>query len=151
VSALPPIAELLPHRGPALLLDELIAQAPERVTCRVTVRADAAYARDGRLPAVLALEYMAQTIGAWVGLRARARGEPVRIGFLLGTRELRLFVDDFAAGDVLDVDAEHVWGDSALGSFRCAVRRAGSSQVLAEATINAFQGDKDQVEEVARR
>jgi len=149
VSGLPRIAELLPHRGPALLLDEVIAHETERVTCRVTLREGAAYARDGRLPAVLAIEYMAQTIGAWVGLRARARGEPVRIGFLLGTRELRLHVDSFAAGDVLDVDAEHVWGDLALGSFRCAVRRAG--EVVAEATINAFQGDQDQIEEVAKR
>lgn len=153
MSALPPIADVLPHRGPAILLDEVTAYEGERVTCRVTLREGAAYARDGRLPAVLAIEYMAQTIGAWVGLRARARGEPVRIGFLLGTRELRLHVDSFAPGDVLDIDAEHVWGDLALGSFRCVVRRSGpgSSEVVAEATINAFQGDQDQIAEVAKR
>lgn len=149
MTAAPPIAELLPHRGPALLLDEVIAHAPERVTCRVTLREGAAYACDGRVPAIVAIEYMAQTIGAWVGLRALARGEPVRIGFLLGTRELRLDVESFAVGDVLEIDAEHVWGDSALGSFRCVVRRA--SDVLAEATINAFQGDKNQIDEVLKR
>ena len=58
MSGLPRIAELLPHRGPALLLDEVIAHETERVTCRVTLREGAAYARDGRLPAVLAIEYI---------------------------------------------------------------------------------------------
>ena len=32
------------------------------------------------------LEYMAQAIGAYAGYTARLRGEPVRIGYLLGTR-----------------------------------------------------------------
>ena len=38
------------------------------------------------VPGYVGLEYIAQTIAAHGGLRARAVGEPVRIGFLLGTR-----------------------------------------------------------------
>lgn len=138
MSELPPVAELLPHRGPAIVVDRVVAASPERATVEVTPPAD--------VPATMALEYMAQAIGAWVGLRARARGEPIRIGFLLGTRELRLEVERFAAGERLEVDAEHLWGDTALGTFRCRVRRGEAA--LARADINVFQGD---LEEVARR
>jgi predicted hotdog family 3-hydroxylacyl-ACP dehydratase len=123
-----------------VLLDEVVEADGPRVLCRVTIRPDAPFAEAGRVPGVIALEYMAQAIGVYAGLRARGRGRPPRIGYLLGTRELTLEVDAFDAGDVLLVEASHVWGDEQLGSFDCAVRRAGAT--VAAATINVYQGEE---------
>jgi predicted hotdog family 3-hydroxylacyl-ACP dehydratase len=120
-----------------VLLDEVTAYDGERVRCRVHIRPDGLFVEGGRVPGVVALEYMAQAIGAYAGLRARAAGQPVRIGYLLGTREMTLEVAHFEVGDELEVVAEHLFGDEQLGSFRCAVSRGGAP--VAAATLNVYQ------------
>lgn len=140
----PPVASLLPQSGPMVLLDEVTDCDAERVTCRAAVRPDGLFVEEGRVPAVVAIEYMAQAIGAFAGLRARAAGQPVRIGYLLGTREMTLGVDHFDVGDELVVEAVHLFGGEQLGSFRCAVTRRGAP--VAAATINVYQaGDAEEI------
>jgi predicted hotdog family 3-hydroxylacyl-ACP dehydratase len=140
VTRFPPVAELLPHAGAMVLLDEVVEHAEERLVARVRLHAGSVFAEGGRIPALVAIEYMAQAIGAYAGMRARAAGEPVRIGYLLGTRDLALELDAFDAGDELLVEARHVWGDEQLGSFECAVSRAG--RVVATALVNVYQGSE---------
>jgi predicted hotdog family 3-hydroxylacyl-ACP dehydratase len=123
-----------------VLIDEVLEAAEDRVVARVTLRATSPFVEDGRVPAIVAIEYMAQTIGAFAGLRARAAGGSPRIGFLLGTREMALEVDAFAVGDELTIEARHVFGDERLGSFRCEVRCGGST--LASAQLNVYEGDE---------
>ena len=135
----PALAELIPQSGSMVLLDEVVEAAGPRIACRVRLRPDSLFAAEGRVPAVMAIEYMAQAVAAYAGLRARAAGEPIRIGYLLGTRELALETDHFDVGDELVVEATHVWGDEQIGSFRCTVARDGLP--LAAATVNVYQGD----------
>ncbi len=137
---LPPIAELLPHAGPMVLLDALVEAGDGRVVARVTLRPASLFVEDGKVPAIVAIEYMAQAIGAYAGLRARAAGGAPRIGYLLGTRDMSLEVDAFSVGDELTVEAQHVWGDEQLGSFRCEVRRGG--RALASALVNVYEGNE---------
>ena len=49
------------------------------------------------------MELMAQGIGAFAGIEALKAGEPVRLGFLLGTRKLDLFADSVPVGTELEV------------------------------------------------
>ncbi len=83
----PDILQLIPHQLPMALLDELIDHGPGHVRARMRVTngkpfVDAA----GRFPAWAGIELMRQAIAAFGGLESRACGQPVRIGFLLGTR-----------------------------------------------------------------
>jgi len=137
MTELPPIASVVPHSGTMLLLDEVVAFDGHRVVCRVRLRPDSTFMDAGRVRAIVALEYMAQAVAAFAGLRARFAGESVQIGYLLGTRELRLAVDDFEAGDELLVEAAHVWGEEQLGSFDCTVSEGGRK--VASATLNVYQ------------
>ncbi len=136
----PPIAELLPHSGAMVLLDEVVEHGEGRIVTRVTLRPGSLFTEGGRIPALVAIEYMAQTVGAYAGMRARAAGEPVQMGYLLGTRELTLDVDAFDVGDELVVEARHVWGDEQLGSFQCVVGREG--RAVASALLNVYQGSE---------
>lgn len=120
-----------------LLLDEVRAAGEATITCGVTVREPCLFMDDHRVRAVIALEYMAQCVGAFAGLKARARGEPVRVGYLVGAREVAFAVDHFDVGDELTVEARHAWGDCELGHFTCAVVRAG--RAVATATLNVYQ------------
>ena len=58
-----------------LLLDEVIGWNEERIVTGVTVRADSLFLDDKGLPAHIAIEWMAQTCGALVGVKAIETGQ----------------------------------------------------------------------------
>jgi predicted hotdog family 3-hydroxylacyl-ACP dehydratase len=121
-----------------VLLDDVVEHGDGRIVTRVRLHRASLFAEEGRVPALVAIEYMAQTIGAYAGMRARASGQPIQAGYLLGTRELTLAVDAFEPGDELLVEARHVFGDEQLGSFQCTVTCRGIG--VATGLVNVYQG-----------
>ena len=136
--AYPPIAELVPHRPPMLLLDRVLSYDGETVICETVLAPGSLFVDGGEVPAVVAIEYMAQTIAAGAGLLARDKGEGARMGFLLGCRDLTIAVDSFQVGDWLTIDARRTWGGDELVSFACKVQRG--SEVLVEGALTVYQG-----------
>ncbi|PRQ07658.1 ApeP family dehydratase [Enhygromyxa salina] len=141
---LPPVAELLPHEPPMILIDELVEWSPTRSLVRAEVRASGPFTLTGELPgevggqvpATVLLEYMAQAIAAAEGMRGR--GEARAPGLLLGTRELELDTPAIAVGDTLEIRVEHSFSDpdSGLACYDCEVH--GSGQRLAAARVNVM-------------
>ena len=142
MTAFPPSVEVVPHRPPMLLLDRVLAYDGERVVCELTLEPSSPFAQEGEnggeVPAIVGIEYMAQTIAAGAGLSARGKGQPARIGFLLGCRNLTIAVDSFQIGDRLTIAARRTWGENQLGSFACTVQRDG--EVLVEGALTVYQG-----------
>ena len=135
----PPIVELVPHRPPMLLLDRVLSYDGERVVCETVLGAGSPFVEQGRVPAVVGIEYMAQAIAAGAGLSARDKGDgTTRMGFLLGCRDLTIAVDNFQVGDRLTVEARRTWGEKELGSFACKVCRG--DEVLVEGALTVYQG-----------
>ncbi len=139
MSAFPPLTDLLHHRGPALLLEQVLDLSPEHCVALARVEAGAWYLQeDGAAPAWLALEWMAQTAAAFSGHRHLQAGRSPRIGFLLGTRSFEALVPTFPSGQAYEVEAVAVFLDEdGLGAFDCAVRQAG--QTLARARLKAIE------------
>ena len=107
-SGFPPIASLLPHAGPMCLLERVTEHQRSHTVCSVDPSRSALLAApDGSVPVWVGLEYMAQCIAAHGGLVARALGEPLRPGVLLGSRRLRFGVGRFASDRELRVTARH--------------------------------------------
>jgi len=139
VTSYPPIVELVPHRPPMLLLDRVLSYDGERVVCETVLEAGSPFVEQGRVPAVVGIEYMAQAIAAGAGLSARDNGETAaRMGFLLGCRDLAIAVDSFQVGDRLTIEARRTWGENQIGSFACKVQRG--SEVLVEGALTVYQG-----------
>jgi predicted hotdog family 3-hydroxylacyl-ACP dehydratase len=138
MTVFPPLVELVPHKPPMVLLDRVLSYSTDFVACEVEIGPASPFVSDGRVPAVVAMEYMAQCVAVFAGLAARENGQPPRIGFLLGSRDLQFAVDEFRTGDRLTVEARRTWGESDLGSFACQVKR--DAQVLAHGTLTVFQG-----------
>ena len=135
-SSFPPVAEVLPHAGRMVLLSRVLAHTETDTTCIAEIGRDTMFAdADGGVPAWAALEYMAQCIAAHGGLRARAAGDPVVPGVLLGTRSLVTHVPRFAAGQRLRITATHVWGEHDFFSFACTVRDEATGTMLVEGTL----------------
>jgi predicted hotdog family 3-hydroxylacyl-ACP dehydratase len=134
----PPVVELVPHDPPMLLIDELLEADSEHAVSRVSITVRSTFVENGKVPALVTIEYMAQTIAAFAGAQNKAKGEPIQLGFLMGCRTMKLAVDALAVGDELRVEVKQVWASDKLGQFECAVTRGG--EPIAQATLSVYQG-----------
>lgn len=136
--ALPPIEDLVPHRGAMLLLDGVAAADAAGIEAHATVRAGAWYLDErGAMPAWIGIELMAQAVAAFAGLEGRRSGRPPRPGMLLGTRAYRAHAPSFPPGERLRISAKLAEADeSGFGTYECAIH--GAAGPLAEATLKVF-------------
>lgn len=149
----PDIHSLVPHSGAMSLLGSFISADEENLTAEVRIGPDTMFLADGAVGAWVGVEYMAQAVAAHAGWAATQRGEPVRVGFLLGTRRYACAVPGFALGSVLTIHVHRaLQGENGLGAFDCCIQEVsedGSVRELATATITVFQPEN--VEEFLQR
>ncbi|MDD0973662.1 hotdog family protein [Pseudomonas fontis] len=133
-----PLAELLPHAGDMILIDQVEAFDDEQIHTRLTVRPGGLFNRaDGSLPAWVGIELMAQSVAAYAGCRARQQGNPVELGFLLGSRKFECNVEAFPAGSELRIHAlRSLEDDNGMGVFECHLTGEG---IHALARLNVFR------------
>ena len=133
----PAAGELLPHGPAAVFLERVLERNSEDICCEVVPGTrDAAYAEEGRIPAELGIEYMAQAVAAYAGLR-----EPVErrreIGYVIAVRNLQVLVPGFVLGEPLIVRAVWEWGEANLARFSASIERGG--ETLATAYLSVFR------------
>ncbi|KJS74205.2 MAG: 3-hydroxylacyl-ACP dehydratase [Pseudomonas sp. BICA1-14] len=121
-----------------VLLDGVERFDDDSVETVLQVRADGLLsAADGSLPAWVGVEIMAQSVAAFAGCHARQAGQPVELGFLLGTRSYQCNVEAFPAGADLRVRAHRsLQDDNGMGVFECHLDGPG---IHAEARLNVFR------------
>ena len=144
LAQLPRPAGLIPHKGDAVLLDEISYADDHRLKAHLVVRQATAFSDPfGNLPAWVGPELMAQAISALSGLRSlRARGQAAPIGLLLGVRSYRAIVGEFRCGEALQIEvAESSEDEDGMAVFDCRICRAG--EVVASGTLTVFQPADD--------
>ena len=132
---------VVPHTGTMVLLDQIDHWDNEQLQASVTIRADAPFVDAQGMPAWVGIELMAQAIAAFGGCRARSTNQPVKIGFLVGSRRYTVSQSCFPIGAQLQVSVkEIVTGEHGLSVFECNLQGAGAhSNISASANINVFQ------------
>lgn len=133
-----PLAELLPHAGDMILIDQIDSFDAEQIHTRTTVRPGGLFNHaDGSLPAWLGIELMAQSVAAYAGCRARRQGQQVELGFLLGTRKYACDVESFPLGAELHIHAlRSLEDENGMGVFECHLRGPG---IHASARLNVYR------------
>jgi len=132
------LLDVLPQKPPMVLLDSIVSHTSEETVCSVRIDPASKFASaDGSIPSWIALEYMAQCAAAHSGLEEREKGNPIRLGFLLGSRRLNFHVASFAAEANLQVSVRPAWNDGELASFSCSVRDEHGA-VLADCELSAY-------------
>ena len=135
---MPDIRTLVPHADPMVLLDRVISADEESLCAEVGIRSDTLFCGSDGVGAWVGIEYMAQAIGAWAGYTAHLRGEPVKLGFLLGTRRYECRRAIFLLGSVLRVHVQRLFqNENGLGSFECSIDNEAGR--VATATVTVFQ------------
>ena len=119
-----PVAHLLPHSGRMVMIDRLLHYDAHGAVTESDGDARPIFAENGVLP-------------AWVGARAEDAGEPIRLGFLLGTRKLTLHHGDLPLPATLRSEVQESTHDySGFGVFDC--RLYHGTTLLAEAALNVY-------------
>lgn len=138
--SLPDIRSLLPHSGQMVLLDRVTAVDADTLCAEVELGPGSLFCDGVAAGSWVGIEYMAQAVAAHAGYLAQRRGEPVRIGFLLGTRRYECNRPRFIAGSVLCVHVRlTLQGDNGLAAYECVITGAGPGAVSASATVTVFQ------------
>ncbi len=130
-------ADLLPHAGDMVLIDDVLSFDKEQIRTRVIVRPGGLFNRpDGSMPAWVGVELMAQSVAAFAGCQARAKGDSVELGFLLGTRKFECNVEHFPVGSELTIHARRsLQDDSGMGVFECSLSGPG---IQVSARLNVY-------------
>lgn len=135
------VADLIPHTGSMVLLDRIIDYDDQGLTAELAVRGDGLLGGDDKaVPAWAGIEYMAQAIAVYAGVMARQAGEPIRLGFLLGTRRYSSNVAAFKVGATLTIQVKKIMQDDNLGVFDCRILGDG---VEVTANLNVYQPPLD--------
>jgi predicted hotdog family 3-hydroxylacyl-ACP dehydratase len=138
---LPDVRELVPHAGPMVLLDRVVSAGDDTLCAEVAIGPQTLFCDGVGVGAWVGIEYMAQAVAAFAGYEARQRGEPVRVGFLLGSRRYECTRPEFAIGSKLHVHVQRtLQGENGLGAFECRIEDESETGVaLATATVTVFQ------------
>lgn len=133
-------AELLPHRSGMSFLDTVRYVENLRAGASVNhLKISLLSNKEGRTPAWVGIEYMAQTVALVGGFRCKHQGKKPQIGFLLGTRHYHSDIEYFELGQTVDIDVEaDIYDeDTGMAAFKCQISTSGTC--VAEATIKAVQ------------
>src|SRR5262245_51033854 len=129
---------LLPHRGPARLVEAVLDAGPDVLVCRGRVPADNAFARSGRVPAVVALELAAQAAAVQQAF-AEGGADTAKPGYLVGIRSASLDVDEIATDVPLVATVRRTGQAGPLGAFEVSVTRPDKK--IATAILSTHSGD----------
>ena len=133
------VEDLVMHRGRMNLLDSIIDFGEDWLVAELTIREDSMFVDSRGVPAWIGMEYLAQTIGAFDGLKERLEGKKPKLGFLVGSRKYQCSRDYFEIGQTLRLYVQfEMQADNGLGVFSCMLTGDG---VEATTSLNVFQPD----------
>lgn len=130
------IADLVPHAGNMVLLDQVIDFDAEHIHCRATINpaADHPLAVNRRLPATALAEYGAQAMAVHGGLLAEP-GAPPKPGRLVALGQLDLAIDGLDRQVEVDVFGWRLGGDDAGNLYKFEIRDRQSTLARGKATV----------------
>lgn len=130
-----PVASYMPHRPPMLLIDGIDEVTAAGIVCRATIQPDCVFATNGAVHPSAMIEFVAQACSIFVGVTAARDGDPPRLGFLVGCREISFDVDSFFVGDELTIAATKVHGQHQIAGFTATVARGGAPCVSIQLSV----------------
>jgi predicted hotdog family 3-hydroxylacyl-ACP dehydratase len=137
------ILDIIPHKPPMALIDKVIDFTQDSVTASVTITGKSLFFENGAVPSYVGIEYMAQAVAAWNGLMARQNNLPGGIGYLLGTRKMKLLIENFKEGSHLEIKGHCKFTDGEIASFDCSIHLDGTE--VTSAALTVFQPKNQEI------
>ncbi|HHD57145.1 MAG TPA: hypothetical protein ENK89_05655 [Desulfobulbaceae bacterium] len=133
------LEDLLPHRGPMLLVDEVIAVDSSHAVTRCVVSESWPLVGDGGAHPLILVELAAQTAGVCNGWdRIQTQGlDSNQMGWLVAIKNADFLVDILPLGGAVIVRAENTYNFENLREISCELRL--DDALIGRATLQLFQ------------
>lgn len=134
-----PIADLIPHSRTMVLLQKLENYGDNYLQASLRISPQSLFLNSRQhVPAWVGIEYMAQAIAAYAGVKARKARAPIKVGLLIGTRKYLATKPAFKIGELLQVRVSPLHEESSgLGVFQCEIKV--DDEVRVAANLNVYQ------------
>lgn len=132
LSAHPDPRQLLPHRSPMLMIDQVHACDSEWVRCSGRIEPDNPLLQDGLFPSYSAVELLAQACGILLGVRGGVIGQP-RPGAIAQIKQFKASDRAVPVGSLLEIEANYNGGNASVALFDGQVML--EQQLLLKATL----------------
>ena len=137
------ISQILPHKKPMLLLNDVLSYNQELKTLTaifVIEEENLFYDKKNKgVPSSVGIEYMAQTIGAYAFYKNNCTIP--KIGLLLGARLFSTGIDFFKLNETYTVKVKEIFTDKQILAFDCIIFD-NKNEEIASATVNVYQNDE---------
>jgi len=138
-------AELLPHKDPMIFISDIRSFDLKNgfLIAHVKIKqSDILFQSNiGGVPSYAALEYMAQSVGCFVGLydlEKNPNNKPA-VGFVLGSRRLQINVPVFKLDEDYLVKVNMLFCDETIASFECLMYNENTDEQVASAIVNVYR------------
>ena len=137
------VCELVPHKGKMFLLDRVRDYDLKKHT--ITTEIDIThnnmfYEEDlGGVPVWVAFEFMAQSVSALSGIFERARGEKIKVGFIMSVSSFKAEVPVFKVGETVVVNVNELIRIDNMVTFEGCAMVNGTLAVTAK--LNTIEVD----------
>ena len=123
-----------------ILLEKVIYRDAERIDCLMTISVQDPFTNEyGNVPAYVGIEYMSQGVAAHSSLNKTDKTERGKIGVLLGSRKVELFVQEFFQKQELLISANLVLERDGFGVFDCDIRNADDGELLVRGRLKFYE------------
>ena len=127
--------ELIPHRPPMVLIDEVTDYGAERICAQRTIRGGDPFVEADGLNDAALLEVIAQTIAAGDAMYAQSKGGKVIKGYLTGLTSVKI-AGRAKVGDLVEVTADCLKRMDGMGLFEASA--SAGDRLLAEGRFKLF-------------
>jgi len=131
------VSELIVHKAPMILIDRIESYDDKSIQSVIEIKQSSPFLNENAVPAYIGIEYMAQTVACFSGIKALEADNAVRIGFLVSVRKLKLFTNAYSIGSSLVAKSCVLYDDGEMAAFDCQILY--ENHILAEAKLNVYQ------------
>lgn len=139
----PSLLDILPHEPPMVLLSGYDPDSFDEtgISAFVEITPDNPFFDHERqgVPATVATEFLAQTIGCFAGFRNWKNGRKPALGFFLGSRKFFLTADFLPVGTRYRTHCSVIFYEGELFAFQTEMEDAATGALVAEGILNVYQ------------
>lgn len=134
------ISPLLPHSGKMVMLEKITDFGDDFLIAETTPTESCLLVKDGKLPTYMAAEIMAQGIAAWAGCKCVKAGQPISLGYWIGSRKLKFHAPLVTLGHRLQIRIQLSIEDATgFGVFDCSMTDLNTEQILIDGALNVYR------------
>lgn len=141
----PELYSYTPHQSKMLLIDSVEEFSVEATSLKSSLKVSENsefFNRDKKyIPTWISFEYMAQSIATLSGIKRRIASQIPKIGFIIGIRDFKSYVNGFYVGDKVDIIITESYREGHIAVFDA--ESYVGSKLCSTASLNVVESNQE--------